>query len=90
MIIGSKIILYNLRDLLSYTELTQKEFAKMIDSTESAVSRYLSGERSPSVMTIRKICVAFPAFSPNDFIFADGVRKKIELIKLEDKFNRKE
>ena len=87
---GSKIIMFNLRDLLSYTELSQKEFAKMIDSTESAVSRYLSGERSPSVMTIIKICEAFPTFSPNDFIFEDGVKKKAELIKMYVKFNRKE
>ena len=87
---GSKIIMYNLRDLLSSTGISQKKFADMIGSTESAVSRYLSGERSPSVMTIIKICEAFPAFSPNDFIFEDGVRKKVELIKLEDKFNRKE
>lgn len=86
---GSKIIMYNLRDLLSYTELTQKEFAKMIDSTESAISRYLSGDRSPSVKTIIRICEVFPAFSPNDFIFEDGIKKKMELIKLDDKFNRK-
>ena len=70
---GSKIIMFNLRDLLSYVKLSQKEFAKMIDSSESSVSKYLSGERSPSLMTIIKICEAFPAFSPNDFIFEDGV-----------------
>lgn len=87
---GSNIIMFNLRDLLNYAKLSQKEFAKMIDSTESAVSRYLSGERSPSVMTIIKICEAFPAFSPNDFIFEDGIKKKVELIKLDVKFNRKE
>lgn len=87
---GSKIIMYNLRDLLSYAEITQKEFTKLIGSSEASVSRYLSGERSPSVMTIIKICEAFPAFSPNDFIFEDGIKKKAELIKLEDKFNRKE
>ena len=88
--IGSNIIMYNLRDLLSYTELTQKEFAKLIGSSEASVSKYLSGDRSPSVMTIIKICEAFPAFSPNDFIFEDGVKKKAELIKLDVKFNRKE
>ena len=87
---GSKIIMFNLRDLLSYAKLSQKEFAKMIDSSESSVSKYLSGERSPSVMTIIKICEAFPSFSPNDFIFEDGVKKKAELIKLDAKFNRKE
>ena len=87
---GSKIIMFNLRDLLSYAKLSQKEFAKMIDSSEASVSKYLSGERSPSVMTIIKICEAFPAFSPNDFIFEDGVKKKAELIKLDTKFNRKE
>ena len=87
---GSKIIIFNLRDLLSYAKLSQKEFAKMIDSSEASVSKYLSGERSPSVMTIIKICEAFPAFSPNDFIFEDGVKKKAELIKLDTKFNRKE
>lgn len=87
---GSKIIMFNLRDLLSYAEISQKEFAIMIGSTKSAVSRYLSGERSPSVMTIIKICDAFPAFSPNDFLFEDGIRKKIELTKMCDKFNRKE
>lgn len=87
---GSKIIMFNLRDLLSYAKISQKDFAKMISSTESAVSRYLSGERSPSVMTIIKICEAFPAFSPNDFIFEDGIKKKVELIKLDVKFNRKE
>ena len=87
---GSKIIMFNLRDLLSYAKLSQKEFAKVIDSSEASVSKYLSGERSPSVMTIIKICEAFPAFSPNDFIFEDGVKKKAELIKLDTKFNRKE
>lgn len=87
---GSKIIMYNLRDFLNYAKISQKEFAKMIDSTESAVSRYLSGDRSPSVKTIIKICETFPAFSPNDFIFEDGVKKKAELIKLDVKFNRKE
>lgn len=86
---GSKIIMFNLRDLLSSTGISQKKFADMIGSTESAVSRYISGERSPSVMTIIKICEAFPAFSPNDFIFEDGVKKKVELIKLDVKFNRK-
>ena len=87
---GSKIIMYNLRDLLAYTGIKQKEFADMIGSSEASVSKYLSGERSPSVMTIIKICEAFPAFSPNDFIFEDGVKKKAELIKLDVKFNRKE
>lgn len=87
---GSKIIMYNLRDLLSYAEITQKEFTKLIGSSETSVSRYLSGERSPSLMTIIKICEAFPAFSPNDFIFEDGIKKKVELIKLDVKFNRKE
>lgn len=87
---GSNIIMFNLRDLLNYAKLSQKEFAKMIDSTESAVSRYLSGDRSPSVKTIIKICETFPAFSPNDFIFEDGVKKKVEIIKLDVKFNRKE
>lgn len=86
---GSKIIMYNLRDLLSYADISQKDFAIMIGSTKSAVSRYLSGERSPSVMTIIKICDAFPAFSPNDFIFEAGIKKKVELIKLDVKFNRK-
>lgn len=87
---GSKIIMFNLRYLLIYAKLSQKEFAKMIDSSEASVSKYLSGERSPSLMTIIKICEAFPAFSPNDFIFEDGVKKKAELIKLDVKFNRKE
>ena len=86
---GSKIM-YNLRDLLSSTRISQKKFADMIGSSEASVSKYLSGERSPSVMTIIKICEAFPAFSPNDFIFEDGVKKKVELIKLDVKFNRKE
>lgn len=87
---GSKIIMYNIRYLLIYTGMSQKEFADMIGSTESAVSRYLSGERSPSIKTIIKICEAFPTYSPNDFIFEDGVKKKTELIKLDVKFNRKE
>lgn len=87
---GSKIIMYNLRDLLSSTRISQKKFADMIGSSEASVSKYLSGDRSPSVMTIIKICEAFPAFSPNDFIFEDGVKKKVELIKLDVKFNRKE
>ena len=87
---GSKIIMYNLRDLLSYTKISQKEFAKMIGSSEASISKYLSGERSPSVMTIIKICEAFPAFSPNDFIFENGIKKKAELIKLHVKFNRME
>ena len=87
---GSKIIMYNLRDLFSYTGIKQKEFADMIGSSEASVSKYLAGERSPSVMTIIKICEAFPAFSPNDFIFEDGVKKKAECIKQVDKFNRKE
>ena len=83
-------IINNLKDLLIYEELTQVEFAKLIGSSEASVSKYLSGERSPSVMTIIKICEAFPDFSPNDFIFEDGVKKKTELIKLDVKFNRKE
>ena len=87
--IDSKIIMYNLRDLLVYTNLTQKEFAKMIDSTESEVSRYLSGKRLPSVMTIIKICNNFSSFTPNDFLSENGIKKKVELIKLEVKFNRK-
>ena len=87
---GFKVIMYNLRDLLAYTGMKQKDFADMINSSEASVSKYLSGERSPSVMTIIKICEAFPAFSPNDFIFEDGVKKKAELIKLDVKFNRKE
>ena len=87
---GSNIITFNLRDLLSYAKISQKEFAKLIGSSEASVSRYLAGERSPSVMTIIKICEAFPAFSPNDFIFEDGIKKKVELIKLDVKFNRKE
>lgn len=86
----SKIIMFNLRDLLSYAEISQKEFAMLIGSSKASVSRYLAGERSPSVMTIIKICEAFPAFSPNDFIFEDGIKKKVELIKLDVKFNRKE
>lgn len=87
---GSKSIAFNLRDLLNYAKISQKEFAKMIGSSEASISRYLSGERSPSVMTIIKICEAFPKFSPNDFIFEDGVKKKAELIKLDVKFNSKE
>lgn len=87
---GSKIIMFNLRDLLKYAKISQKEFANLIGSSEASISKYLSGERSPSVMTIIKICEAFPTFSPNDFIFEDGVKKKAELIKLDVKFNRKE
>lgn len=87
---GSKIIMYNLRDLLSYIRISQKKFADMIGSSEASVSKYLSGERSPSVKTIIRICEVFPAFSPNDFIFEDGIKKKMELIKMQEKFDRKE
>ena len=46
-----------LQDLLKAQNLTQKEFAEKINCTESAVSRYISGERMPKGDLLVKIAI---------------------------------
>ena len=45
----------NLKCLLYEANMTQRELAKELEITESAVSRYISGERMPSIFTIINI-----------------------------------
>lgn len=45
----------NLKCLLYEANMTQRELAKELDITESAVSRYISGERMPSLTTVINI-----------------------------------
>lgn len=45
----------NLREYLDKREISQSEFADMIGVTKQAVSKYLSGERSPKTPVAMKI-----------------------------------
>lgn len=45
----------NLKCLLYEANMTQRELAKELEITESAVSRYISGERMPSLTTVINI-----------------------------------
>lgn len=53
-----------LKMLLDNLGISQREFAIMIDSTDSAVSRYLNGERIPTTLTLIQIANA-TGVSPN-------------------------
>lgn len=53
-----------LKLLLDNLGINQREFALMIGSTDSAVSRYLTGERIPTTLTLIQIANA-TGVSPN-------------------------
>ena len=45
-----------LRIALSTKQMRQKDLAKMLGTSEATVSRYLNGERTPSTITLMRIC----------------------------------
>lgn len=45
-------------DYLSCSRKTARELAQEVGLTEASVSRYRSGERSPSMMTVKKLADA--------------------------------
>lgn len=51
--IGSKI-----QELLEKREISQKEFAKMLNIAPSTLNGYLTGRRQPDLLTIKKICLS--------------------------------
>lgn len=67
-----------LKLLIDSLGISQKEFAVMIDSTDSAVSRYLSGERIPTTLTLINIAEA-TGVSPS-WILGYGDSKEIQKI----------
>lgn len=44
-----------INDYLTCSKTTAKELAQEVGLTEASVSRYRSGERSPSLMTVKKL-----------------------------------
>lgn len=67
-----------LKMLIDNLGISQKEFAIMIDSTDSAVSRFLSGERIPTTLTLINIANA-TGVSPN-WILGYGSDDEMEKI----------
>lgn len=67
-----------LKLLLDNLGISQREFALMIDSTDSAVSRYLNGERIPTTLTLIQIANA-TGVSPN-WILGFGSDDEMERI----------
>ena len=46
----------NLKDELQNKEMSQKELAEMLKISESAVSTYIKGKRTPRIKTLFEIC----------------------------------
>jgi transcriptional regulator with XRE-family HTH domain len=67
-----------LKLLLDNLGINQREFALMIGSTDSAVSRYLTGERIPTTLTLIQIANA-TGVSPN-WILGFGSDDEMERI----------
>lgn len=68
-----------LRLLLENRFLTQKDFAELTGLTESAVCKYLQGEREPNAPSLIKIAEA-TGVSPN-WILGYGSDDHMELLK---------
>lgn len=65
--LGTKI-----QNLMQRRGLTQKQLAELVNVTEVSMSRYISGERDPSVETLANIATAL--HTTTDFLL--GKRKK--------------
>lgn len=51
----TKTIGKNIKYLIEQKGISQRNFAKMCDCTESAVSKYIAGERVPCVKVLSKM-----------------------------------
>ncbi len=47
-----------LQEILNEKKITQKEFAKMLNMSQSAVNTYCTGARLPSFEVLKSICIA--------------------------------
>lgn len=63
--LGTKI-----QNLMQRSGLTQKQLAELVNVTEVSMSRYISGERDPSVETLANIATAL--HTTTDFLLGKG------------------
>lgn len=58
-IINNKKFSSRLKNIIEMHGLTQREFAKSIGFTESAISKYLSGQRNPTLNLLCNIALKY-------------------------------
>ena len=63
----------NLRDLLKEARMTQTDLAEMTGIPKSSISRYIKGQRIPSVTTIIKMAYALDCSVEDLIDFGDIV-----------------
>lgn len=69
--LGEKI-----RDLMDKLALSQKKLAELANVTEVSMSRYISGERDPSIETLANIATAL--HTTTDFLLGKESEKEFE------------
>lgn len=69
--LGEKI-----RDLMDKLALNQKKLAELANVTEVSMSRYISGERDPSIETLANIATAL--HTTTDFLLGKESEKEFE------------
>ncbi|MBD5436778.1 MAG: helix-turn-helix transcriptional regulator [Treponema sp.] len=69
--LGEKI-----RDLMDKLALSQKKLAELANVTEVSMSRYISGERDPSIETLANIATAL--HTTTDFLLGKESDKEFE------------
>lgn len=69
--LGEKI-----RDLMDKLALSQKQLAELANVTEVSMSRYISGERDPSIETLANIATAL--HTTTDFLLGKESEKEFE------------
>lgn len=70
--LGTKI-----QNLMQRSGLTQKQLAELVNVTEVSMSRYISGERDPSVETLANIATAL--HTTTDFLLGKGKKSDFDL-----------
>lgn len=66
-----KMFAGNLKDIMCEINYTQTRLAKEADISQSALSRYLKGERAPSLRDVMSICKVLK-ISANELINYDS------------------
>ena len=65
-----------IEERLRAKKMSQKDLAEKLDVTEVTVSRWLSGERDPSIETLNRIADALGTTTSYFFITDDGQNEK--------------
>ena len=83
-----KIIAKILKQEMKQKKLSQKDLARILNTTQQNISLYCTGKGEPNIETIRKICKALE-ITPNDlFDFHDFDLDEIRKEKQQSKYNQ--